>query len=88
LTLLKSDWMENILFISHKKAQCGVYEFGKDIFDVLKSSAKYNFVRAECASGRFACCHIAAPAGSYYLQLSSFGIAMAGHQDRCKDFSQ
>ena len=42
--------MENILFISHKKAQCGVYEFGKDIFDVLKSSAKYNFVRAECAS--------------------------------------
>jgi SAM-dependent methyltransferase len=41
---------KSILFISHKKAQCGVYEFGKNIADVLLYSKKYNFIWAECSS--------------------------------------
>uniref|UniRef100_A0A6M3KUD2 Glycosyltransferase n=1 Tax=viral metagenome TaxID=1070528 RepID=A0A6M3KUD2_9ZZZZ len=39
-----------ILFVSHKKAQCGVYEFGKDITDALQHSMCYQFVRVECSS--------------------------------------
>lgn len=42
--------MDRVLFISHKKAQCGVYEFGKKITDVLALSKKYEFVRVECSS--------------------------------------
>jgi SAM-dependent methyltransferase len=40
----------NILFISHKKKKCGVYEFGKNISDSLQKSQKYNFIYQECAS--------------------------------------
>ncbi len=39
-----------ILFISHKVKQCGVYEFGKNIFNVISGSVKYNFIKAECES--------------------------------------
>ena len=39
-----------ILFVSHKKAQCGVYEFGKSITDVLQHSKIYQFIRVECSS--------------------------------------
>jgi SAM-dependent methyltransferase len=39
-----------ILFVSHKKAQCGVYEFGKSICDVLQHSRRYQFLRMECSS--------------------------------------
>jgi hypothetical protein len=39
-----------ILFVSHKKAQCGVYEFGKNITDVLQHSHRYQFIRVECSS--------------------------------------
>jgi hypothetical protein len=39
-----------ILFVSHKKAQCGVYEFGKSITDVLEQSRNYQFIRVECSS--------------------------------------
>lgn len=39
-----------ILFVSHKKAQCGVYEFGKNITDVLQHSQRYQFIRVECSS--------------------------------------
>lgn len=39
-----------ILFVSHKKTQCGVYEFGKKIADVIQESQQYRFVRAECSS--------------------------------------
>ncbi|HVX51810.1 MAG TPA: methyltransferase domain-containing protein [Chitinophagaceae bacterium] len=42
--------MKNILFISHKKAQCGVYEFGKDICNVLATSKNFNFIRIECGT--------------------------------------
>jgi len=41
---------QKILFISHKKAQCGVYEFGKNITDVLQHSKCYQFIRVECSS--------------------------------------
>jgi hypothetical protein len=42
--------MNNILFVSHKKSQCGVYEFGKSITDILQYSKKYQFIRVECSS--------------------------------------
>lgn len=41
---------KTILFVSHKPKQCGVYEFGRTVYSVLKSSAKYTFVKAECDS--------------------------------------
>ncbi|HTX19408.1 MAG TPA: hypothetical protein VMG34_12205 [Bacteroidota bacterium] len=41
---------KTVLFVSHKKAQCGVYEFGKSITDVLESSTLYRFKRVECSS--------------------------------------
>ena len=37
-----------ILFVTHKPKQCGVYEFGKNIFNVISDSTKYNFIKAEC----------------------------------------
>lgn len=44
--------MENraILFVTHKPKQCGVYEFGKSVFNVISTSGKYNFIKAECES--------------------------------------
>jgi len=41
---------KKILFVSHKKTQCGVYEFGKNITDVLRDSQRYDFIRVECSS--------------------------------------
>lgn len=41
--------LKTILFVSHKKAQCGIYEFGKNIYSVLKKSQHYNFTRVECS---------------------------------------
>src|SRR5262245_2579241 len=41
---------KKILFVSQKKAQCGVYEFGKNITDVLQHSKCYQFIRIECSS--------------------------------------
>jgi len=44
--------MENrvILFVTHKPKQCGVYEFGKAVYQAISSSAKYQFIKAECES--------------------------------------
>lgn len=42
--------MNKILFVSHKKTQCGVYEFGKNITDALQHSKRYRFIRVECSS--------------------------------------
>lgn len=39
-----------ILFVTHKKSQCWVYEFWKNISDELKKSSKYNFIKVECWS--------------------------------------
>lgn len=41
---------KKVLFVSHKKAQCGVYEYGKTITDVLQNSKNYQFIRVECSS--------------------------------------
>lgn len=42
--------MKTILFVTHKPKKCGIYEFGKNIFNVISSSEKYKFVKAECTS--------------------------------------
>ncbi len=39
-----------VLFVTHRKKQCGVYEFGVNTFNAIKKSAKYSFVHAECES--------------------------------------
>src|ERR1035437_5422964 len=41
---------KKILFITHTKAQCGVYEFGDEIFNAISSSSKYQFIKAEINS--------------------------------------
>jgi SAM-dependent methyltransferase len=41
---------QRILFISHKPKQCGVYEFGRSVFQVISSSSSYDFIKAECES--------------------------------------
>lgn len=38
------------LFVSHPKKQCGVFEFGKNIFRAVASSTQYDFIWAECNS--------------------------------------
>ncbi len=40
--------INNVLFVTHKKSQCGVYEFGENVFDAIKLSKKYNFIKADC----------------------------------------
>lgn len=42
--------LNNVLFISHKEKQCGVYQFGYYIGRALKNSKKYNFIYVECSS--------------------------------------
>ena len=39
-----------VLFVSHFKSQCGVFEFGKNIFQTISQSNKYNFIWLECDS--------------------------------------
>jgi len=41
---------KKILFVSHKKKKCGVYEFGKNVFNAISRSPNYNFVKIECDS--------------------------------------
>jgi hypothetical protein len=43
------DYLPRILFVSHLKARCGVYEFGRAISESLAASSKYRFERVECA---------------------------------------
>ena len=42
--------MKTILFVTHKPKKCGVYEFGKNIFNVISQSQTYNFIKIECDS--------------------------------------
>jgi len=37
----------NILFLNHKKKQCGVYQYGVRLFDIVKQSNKYCFQYTE-----------------------------------------
>lgn len=39
-----------ILFINHKKSQCGVYEFGRNIGLALEKSSKHTFLYFECGA--------------------------------------
>lgn len=39
-----------VLFVSHKEKQCGVYQYGLNIGEVLKKSTKYSFSYAECSN--------------------------------------
>lgn len=48
--LLNSSPLQKILFVSHKQAQCGVYEFGKNVCEALQRSQNYQFIRVECSS--------------------------------------
>src|SRR6476469_9861187 len=41
---------KSVLFVTHKPKQCGVYEFGKSVFDAISTSSKYKFIKAECGS--------------------------------------
>lgn len=41
---------KTILFITHKESQCGIYEFWKNIAEILKTSTKYTFIKVECWS--------------------------------------
>lgn len=42
--------MRTGLYVNNKKEQCGVYEFGKGIGNLLATSAKYKFHYCECDS--------------------------------------
>ncbi|MEO7264351.1 MAG: hypothetical protein ABIW38_05530, partial [Ferruginibacter sp.] len=42
--------MNTVLFVTHKPKRCGVYDFGKNVFDCIKASQKFDFVKAECSS--------------------------------------
>lgn len=42
--------MKNVLFVTHRQKHCGVYEFGKQVFQAISGSTKYRFVKAECDS--------------------------------------
>jgi len=42
----------NILFISQKERQCGIYQYGRNITNTLRKSKKYNFIFCECGNRR------------------------------------
>ena len=39
---------DNVVFVNGKPAQCGVYNFGKNVYNIIMRSQKYNFIYAEC----------------------------------------
>lgn len=41
---------KKIIFVSHSKQKCGVYQFGKNVFDAIKNTSKYNIEWVECDS--------------------------------------
>lgn len=42
--------MENILFVNHNIERCGIYQYGKRVFDISKKSKSYNFEYVEVTS--------------------------------------
>lgn len=42
--------MPNILFINHKIQNCGVYQYGKRLFDILKKDPNINYIYCEVDS--------------------------------------
>ncbi len=41
---------KKILFVTHQPKQCGVYEFGKNVYDAISQSQIYDFIKIECDS--------------------------------------
>lgn len=41
---------KRILFVTHTKSRCGVYEFGKNLVNVLKKSDAFELIWSECGS--------------------------------------
>lgn len=39
--------MDTIIFVNHNVVNCGVYQYGKRVFDISKKSQKYNFEYVE-----------------------------------------
>ena len=44
------DTLYNILFLNHKKKQCGVYQYGVRLFDILKTTEKSYYYYEEIDS--------------------------------------
>ncbi|MBU2529277.1 methyltransferase domain-containing protein [bacterium] len=42
--------MRTVMFVNHKEKNCGVYQYGRIIGDILTKSQKYQFVYAECSN--------------------------------------
>ena len=42
--------MDNILFINHKDHNCGIYQYGKRVWNIISKSRKYNFIYVEIGS--------------------------------------
>lgn len=42
---------EVVLFINHPEKQCGVHQFGENVFAAIRHSAEYTFIYCECNSG-------------------------------------
>lgn len=43
---------KNVLFVSPKDRQCGMYQYGRNIFNSLRKSKNYRFSFCECGNGR------------------------------------
>jgi hypothetical protein len=39
-----------VLIVSHKEKQCGIYQYGINIYEALKKSTRYSFRYAECSN--------------------------------------
>jgi SAM-dependent methyltransferase len=39
-----------VLIVSHNKKQCGIHQYGLNIFEALRKSTRYSFAYAECSS--------------------------------------
>lgn len=39
-----------VLIVSHNKKQCGIHQYGLNIFEALSKSTRYSFAYAECSS--------------------------------------
>jgi hypothetical protein len=44
--------MKTVLIVNHKEKQCGIHQYGEDIYEALKKSTEYNFRYAECLDER------------------------------------
>jgi len=42
---------DQVLFVSHKEKNCGVHEYGINIFHAIQKSLKYKFLYIECGNG-------------------------------------